>query len=375
MSFLDKVKKFFNWSNSAKLEIDLNSKLYEQLKPFRYPLISVVLMMLIGSLGYIIIDNFSLSDAIYQAGMTFTTVGFTEVSKISPAGRLFTITFIFMGFLTFSFSIGVVIEILKRGDFLRIYKERSMLYKVARLKNHFVICFHNEYTIELTKQFRQNHIPFVVIDPRIDLDKIADEYKYPYFFVGDPHTESSLQKSHFSSAKGLITLSENFAENIAIVSSVRLYEKELQREPYFVMSAVKSDKQAIRIKKLGVDAVVSPTKLAAQRISAMSLRPDMENLLEEFLYRKDSPVDIEEVVVPPHSWIRFKRHKETHLRDIANVHIVGIRELNDKFIPMPSGDVIISTDARLLIIGTGDSMKIAKKIINNKHKPEELNYV
>ena len=89
MSFLSRLLKFLNWSNSAKPEISLDTELYEQLKPFRFPLISVVLLLLFGTLGYIFIDNFSLIDAFYQAGMTFTTVGFTEVAPITPKGRIF----------------------------------------------------------------------------------------------------------------------------------------------------------------------------------------------------------------------------------------------------------------------------------------------
>ena len=111
MSFLSRLLKFLNWSNSAKPEISLDTELYEQLKPFRFPLISVVLLLLFGTLGYIFIDNFSLIDAFYQAGMTFTTVGFTEVAPITPKGRIFTITFILVGFIIFTLSIGIVVEV------------------------------------------------------------------------------------------------------------------------------------------------------------------------------------------------------------------------------------------------------------------------
>ena len=135
----EKILKFLNWSSSAKPQINLNTELYEQLRPFRLPLILVVLMMMIGAMGYVTIDGFSLIDAIYQAGMTFTTVGFTEVAPISPAGRLFTITFILLGFAVFTFSTGLMLEVLKKGALVAIIKERRMLYKIARLKNHFVI--------------------------------------------------------------------------------------------------------------------------------------------------------------------------------------------------------------------------------------------
>lgn len=376
MSLIQKIKKFLNWADESKPEYDLNTELYQQLKAFRLPLIFVVLMMLFGTLGYMITSSFTLIDAIYQAGMTFTTVGFTEVSHINTAGRLFTIVFILIGFGLFTFSLGLVIEIIKKGVLTRILKERSMIYKIARLKNHFVICYHNLYTIELSRQFRENHIPFVVIDSREDLAQIAETYKYPYYIIDEPHTQSAILKSHLSSAKGLITLSPHIADNIALIATVRLYEKELGRiKPYFIMTNSDNDNDTQKLIKLGADSVVSPSKLVAQRISAMSVRPDMENILEQFLYKKDSPIDMEEIRVPEASWMRFKRIKETHLRKLTNADIVGITDQNGKFNPMPNGDTLIGTSSKLLVIGTAESIRATKRLIFSKYKPEELKYV
>ncbi len=333
-------------------------------------------MLLVGALGYIIIDGFTLLDAIYQSGITFTTVGFGEISPISPAGRIFTITLIILGFGLFSFSVGILVEVLNKGQLLKIIKERNMLYKIARLKNHFVICHHNEITIELSKQFRENHIPFVVVDSREDLEKVAEKYKYPYYVKEDPHTETAILKSYLSSAKGVITLSENTADNIAQIASTRLYEKEIgRRKPYYIITNASNEKDMEKLKKLGANRVISATKLMAERLRAMSLRPDMENMLEKLLYRKDAPIDMEEIKIPDHSWLRFKKLKETHLRDITNVSIVGIRDNKDNFIPMPKGDVLIGTGYKLLVIGTAESIRATKRIIRKKQKPEELKYV
>lgn len=376
MSLIKKIKKFLNWADESKPEYNLNTELYQQLKAFRLPIIFVVLMMLFGTLGYMITTGFTLVDAIYQAGMTFTTVGFTEVSHINTAGRLFTILFILIGFGLFTFSLGLVIEVIKKGVLTKILKERSMIYKIARLKNHFVICYHNLYTIELSRQFRENHIPFVVIDSKEDLAQIAETYKYPYYIIDEPHTQSAILKSHLSSAKGLIALSPNIADNIALIATVRLYEKELGRvKPYFIMTNSDNDSDTQKLIKLGADSVVSPSKLVAQRISAMSVRPDMENILEQFLYKKDSPIDIEEIKVPEASWMRFKRIKETHLRKLTNADIVGITDQNSKFIPMPNGDTLIGTGSKLLVIGTAESIRATKRLVFSKYKPEELKYV
>ena len=376
MTLTQKLKVLLNWSTRSTPHIDLNTELYQQLKPFRLPLILVVLMIMVGALGYVIIDGFTLLDAIYQSGITFTTVGFGEISPISPAGRIFTITLIILGFGVFSMSIGILVEVLNKGQLVNIIKERNMLYKIARLKNHFVICHHNEITIELSKQFRENHIPFVVVDTREDLAEIAQEYKYPYYIQEDPHTEEALLKSYLSSAKGLITLSENTADNIAQIASARLYEKEIGlKKPYYIIANANTEKDIEKLKKLGADRVISATKLMAERLRAMSLRPDMENMLEKLLYRKDAPIDMEEIKIPDHSWMRFKKLKEARLRDVTNVSIVGIRDANDTFVPMPKGDVLVGTGSKLLVIGTGESIRATKRIIRKKQKPEELRYV
>ena len=376
MSILDKIKRFLDWSGSTKPDINLYTEIYDQLRPFRLPLITIVLMMLIGTLGYVFIAGFSLVDAFYQAGMTFTTVGFTEVAPISPAGRIFTVLFILMGFGTFSFCLGVVVEVIKKGTLQNLLREQRMINNIARLKNHYIICYNNIYCAELAKQFRENHLPFVVIDPNPNLAKIAEENHYPYYVIGEPHVETTMLKAHLSSAKCVITLASNLADNIAIISLVRLYEKELGRiTPYSIMANSDDDSDTQRLKKLGANSIVSPSKLAAQRLSAISVRPDMENILERFLYQKDSPIDIEEITIPDFSWVRFKRLKETRLRDFTNADVVGIKEPNNRFIPMPSGDYLIGTGVKFLVIGTAEGIRNTKKLIRSKYKPQEMRYV
>ena len=331
---------------------------------------------MVGTIGYVMIDDFTLMDAIYQTGITFTTVGFGEIAPISDVGRIFTITLVISGFAVFSLAIGIMVAEINKGNILRILKERSMLYKIARLKNHFVICYHNEYTIEVSKQLLKSHIPFVVIDPSENLADLAITHKYPYYIKAEPHTELAMLKAHLSSAKGLITLSHSIADNIALIASVRLFEKEHEIPvPYNIITSADNMSDLEKLKKLGANTVVTPTKLTAQRITAMAAHPDMENLLEEFMYRSDTPLDMEEVEVPKYSWIVLKKLKETHFRQIANVSVVGIRKKDGKFSPMPKGDVLVTSESKLLIIGTQKGINITKSLIKQRTKPAELKYV
>jgi len=376
LNLLERIRKFLNWETAPKPDVKLLPEVYPHLKAFRLPLILTVLTMLVGTIGYVVIDDFTVMDAIYQTGITFTTVGFGEIAPVSDAGRIFTITLIISGFAVFSSAVGILVSELNRGNIIAILKERRMLYKIARLKKHFVVCYHNDYTIEVTQQLRLNHIPFVVIDPRKEIHEWAQEHKYPAYLQAEPHAELAMLKAHLSSAKGLITLSASIADNIALIASVRLFEKEhFLPRPYYVISSAESMSDVEKLKKLGADTVVSPTKLTAQRVSAMAARPDMENLLEEFLYKSDNPLDMEDIVVPKYSWAVLKKLKETHIRQITNCSIVGITKKDGKFMSMPKGDVLVTSECKLLVIGTHEGIKMTRDLIRKRVKPKELKFV
>ncbi|MBL6973583.1 MAG: NAD-binding protein [Sulfurimonas sp.] len=376
MNLLERIRKFLHWEKAPTPDVKLLPEIYPHLKAFRLPLILTVLTMMVGTVGYVIIDGFTLMDAIYQTGITFTTVGFGEIAEVSDAGRIFTITLIIAGFAIFSSAIGILVAELNKGNIVSILKERRMLYQIARLKKHFVVCHHNDYTIEVTKQLRANHIPFVVIDPRPEIHEWAIEYKYTTYLQAEPHTELAMLKAHLASAKGLITLSDSISDNIALIASVRLFEKEHSLpSAYYVISTAESAGDIEKLKKLGSNSVISPTRLTAQRVSAMAARPDMENLLEEFLYKSDNPLDMEEVFIPKYSWAVLKKLKETHLRDITNTSIIGVTKKDGKFLSMPKGDVLITSECKLLVIGTQSNIQIAKEILTQRNRPKETRFV
>jgi voltage-gated potassium channel len=321
-------------------------------------------------LGYIAIDNFSLSDAIYQTGITFTTVGFGEIAPISNAGRLFTILLIILGFAVFSYAVGLIVEVINNGRLIKLIKENGMLYRIARLKKHIVIFYHNEFTIALSKELRKAHIPFVVVDENLTEEE-AQKWKYPYFIRDNPNKEIVLKKSHLSSAKGVVTLSPNIAENIAIITSARLYERELARKPYYILSISHNREEYNKLKKLGADEVITPTQLTAQRFTALIVDPEVNNILEKFVYSINTPLDLEELKLPPTSWIIGRPLKEAQLRKRYKVTVIGIQR-RYRFIPTPDGEEKIEEGDILLLIGSSRGMAQARKILTSPIPPTAL---
>ena len=330
MSIFTKFKKYFKWEyNSNVPQYDLNPIIYSKLKPLRLPLILIQILMMVGTLGYVYFENYTIMQAIFQTAYTITNTGFGALNESNFKNEtiLFTVFLMLAGFMSLIFAVGVVIDVFTNGNLRELLRERRMLYKIARLRRHFVLCYHNEYTAQVAKQFRENQIPFVVVDSSDDIEAIAKEHGYPYFVKEEPYKENAFLKSHLSSAKGVISLSKNISDNITLIASVRLYEKELERSPYLIISNAETHNEKIRLKKLGADKVVAAPSLMAKRVSAMAISPDMENILDEFLYKKDSPITMEDILIKENSWIVGKELRELNLRDTLRISIIGITEI------------------------------------------------
>lgn len=362
---------------SSKPDIDLMPQLLDELSRFRFPIVVVQIFLIIGTLGYLALEDYTLLEAFFQAAYTFTNTGFGALREhqFTPITIIFTTILMFVGAATIAFCVGVVVNVIMGGKLISLIKEIKMINKIARLKEHFVIIYHNEFSLQLAKHFMQAQIPFVVIDPDPNFEEIAIANKYPFYISGNPHELNTILKSHLSSAKGVVIFSQNTTDNIALIVSIRLYQKELKRKEYNIISIANTDYEMEKLKKIGCDYIISPTQLSAQRISSIILKPGSENIIEHFMSNKENALSLEEVVVPKYSWLVLKKLKEAHLREIYKVTIVGINQKDGKYIPMPAGDVLITSECKLLVIGAATHINQAKRILMRRQKPEELKYV
>ena len=63
----------------------------------RIAALSLLGVLVAGTLGYMLIERWSLLDSVYMTVITVATVGFREVHVLSDAGQWFTIALIFAG--------------------------------------------------------------------------------------------------------------------------------------------------------------------------------------------------------------------------------------------------------------------------------------
>ena len=109
--------------------------------PRIYLALSFILgVVVVGSVGFVLIEGYSWVEALYMTVITVSTVGFGEVRELSDNGMVFT-TILIMGSLgTFAYSISALTTYFVNGEYRNTFKEARLKQEVEKLSGHVIVC-------------------------------------------------------------------------------------------------------------------------------------------------------------------------------------------------------------------------------------------
>lgn len=96
--------------------------------------LAVLAVLFVGVAGYMIIEgdrNVGFLDALFMTVITVSTVGYNEVWKLSPAGRIWTVAVIGFGIITVSYAFTSLVT-LAVSDESRALRERKKMTGPSR---------------------------------------------------------------------------------------------------------------------------------------------------------------------------------------------------------------------------------------------------
>ncbi|MDQ7052624.1 MAG: potassium channel family protein [candidate division KSB1 bacterium] len=94
--------------------------------------IGLILLLLLGTIGYIIIEGYAWLDAVYMTFITFSTVGFGEVRPLGVPGRVFTILLILFGVIILAMLSATVTSLFVKQELLTNFRRKRMKKKKSR---------------------------------------------------------------------------------------------------------------------------------------------------------------------------------------------------------------------------------------------------
>ena len=120
----------------------------------------------IGTVGYIHIEDFTFTEAIYMTVITIGTVGFKEVRPLSPEGMWFTITLIIISIGFFAYAATFLAKYFSEQILSRYSNKKIMEKMIAKMQNHVIVVGYGRNGSQAVEELLAHNIPVVVIENR-----------------------------------------------------------------------------------------------------------------------------------------------------------------------------------------------------------------
>lgn len=319
------------------------------------------MVLLFGTIGYVLIEGFTWMDAFYMTVITVSTVGFGEVQILSPMGRLFTSFLIITTFGTFAYTFSTVTRYLLTGQYKRYLKNYKALSELERLNGHVIVCGYGRNGQQAAKTLKAHKNRFVVVEANHDLVVHVQENEPEILIVeGDATDDSTMLKIGVDRAQALITTLPKDADNLFVVLTAREMNRELS-----IISRASNDRSEHKLKIAGANSVILPDKVGGSHMATLVLTPD----LMEFLDRISMMGQDESTLVE----VRFRNlprdfeHKtimELERRYQTGARIIGFKTPENEIIVNPSPDTELVPKSKLFVLGNPDQIKRLKSALH-----------
>ncbi len=132
----------------------------------RLATIVLILVLLIGAgtVGYVIVEKWSVADSFFMTVITLSTVGYGEINELSTSGRLFTSVLIFFGLCGMMIWTATITGVIVEGDISGSYERSRINRMISKLKNHVIICGSDAMAQAVIEKVVRDKKPLVVVD-------------------------------------------------------------------------------------------------------------------------------------------------------------------------------------------------------------------
>ncbi len=322
---------------------------------FVFVAIILVFLLFVGLLGYSWIEGWNWLDALYQTVITFSTVGFHEVSPLSPAGRWFTMVLILFGLVVIALLSGSVTTWFVSSQILTRRKMQKMKKKIASLKNHVILCGGGETGKTIIRELLQAKKPFVVIEHKPEIvAELRELFPEILIIEGDATKDEILEEANIHSAHGLITTMPVDADNLFIVVSARSLNPNL-----ILISRAVDPHTESKLYKAGANYVIVPNVVEGLRMVSVLLKPTLVSFLEIMMSNNDMALRLEEVALPEDSNLVEKTLSHARIPQRTGLIVIALKRAKDsQWIFNPVSSTVLHKNDRLIVLG--DEERIAK---------------
>jgi len=318
----------------------------------------LAMVLLIGTIGYMVIEEWQLLDALYMTVITITTVGYGEIRQVSEPGRIFTIFIIFAGMGILGYTFGMVAQAMVEFQVRSILGRRKLGLKIKSLKDHYIMCGYGRIGRIIAQELNSNKIPVIVIDQNPDSKEALENQDIPYI-IDDATSEDVLIEAGIERAKGLIAVVESDADNLFITMTARGLNSDL-----YILARADEEQTQKKLLRGGADRVVLPYLIGGHKMAQTIVKPAVTDFLELTVHNKDIELKLEELLVGKGSRLNGVTLVDSGIRQETNIIILAIRKKDGEMSFNPSSQTRIESGDTLISLGYSDDLERLSKMLS-----------
>ena len=321
------------------------------------PLLSLpFVLLLVGTVGYMVIEKWPLIDAFYMAAITMTTVGFGEVRPLSNDGRLFTVVLILMGVGVVAYGFSTLLEYILTADLANTLRRRRMSREIRKMRNHVIVCGYGRVGESAVNSLRNSQRTVVVIER--DHDTIVKAMSEGLTVIeGDATRDEILIEAGIERAWGLVVCTADDSRNLFIVLSARSLNADL----YIVTRSIDAENER-KMRRAGANRVVSPYQIGGKHMANIIIRPHVTDFFDVVTLDGGIELWVEELQIQPGSTLDGKTVGAADVRRQTGVTLVALLRHGGTAAITPDANTILVAGDELIVLGTREQLAALEKL-------------
>ncbi|MGD9972090.1 MAG: TrkA family potassium uptake protein [Desulfatirhabdiaceae bacterium] len=320
--------------------------------------LALVALVMGGALGYVLIEDWDLIDALYMTVITLATIGYGEVHSLSRIGRIYTMFLILVGVGFLGYLGAAIIQFMVEGRIRAILGRKRLDRKIEKLRNHYIVCGYGRIGRVLCTHIRHKPLDLVVVEKDEKLVQVMEEDGIPYIW-GDSADETILIKAGIQRAHGLVAALGTDIDNVFLVLTARQLKSDL-----FIMARATQKESQKKLMAAGATSVVSPYEIGATSMAQRIIRPTVTSFLDFALTYQRKDIQMEEIPVIEKSRLVNVMLKDSRIRQDFNLIIIAIKKEDGEMNFNPSFETRIEAGSTVIAVGQTENLLKLEKELN-----------